>query len=322
MPGVHAAYEEFVMEEDASFDAVLKAAKATPEPASKKRKTGASTGKKKGKTGRAYQSSDEEDSDDDGDEAEAMELSDEDDEPVAAKPKPSRRRGGAAGAVMDLSAAAVATVRELMLRERRDAEVFAEFKLQLSLSALDHKISQLVKPSFYQDTKQFKQLLQKLKEPLPSAAPAAASKRGASAAAAGGHRASASAAAVALAATAAEEIVSGILERKQAIGAALDTKMQALLSSGLTAATIARLLECSAAEAAEAFHHLRIDHLVVAEAFALNEVVSLARPAPNGIRPAMTLDEIVATMEHHMRLKLRKGGAYAWPHISGCAIQC
>ena len=33
MPGVHAAYEEFVTEEDASFDAVLKAAKATPEPA-------------------------------------------------------------------------------------------------------------------------------------------------------------------------------------------------------------------------------------------------------------------------------------------------
>jgi hypothetical protein len=263
MPGVHAAYEEFVMEEDASFDALLKSAKATPEPASKKRKTGASTGKKKGKKGRAYQSSDEEDSDDGGDEAEAMELSDEDDdEPVAAKPKPSRRRGGAAGGVVDLSAAAVATVRELMLRERRDVEVFAEFKLKLLLGALDHKISQLAKPSFYLATKQFKGLLEKLKEPLPSAAPPAASKRGASAA--GSHRASASAAAVALAATAAEEIVSGIIKRKQTIGAALDNKMQALLASGFTAATIARLLDCSAAEAAEVFHHLRINHRIVA----------------------------------------------------------
>jgi hypothetical protein len=37
--------------------------------------------------------------------------------------------------------------------------------------------------------------------------------------------------------------------------------------------------------------------------------VTLASPTPDGSCPAMTLDEIVATMEHHLRLKLRKGGA-------------
>ena len=281
-------------EEDGAFDAALKAA----EPAAKKRKAGASAAKK-GKKRRGYHSSDDEDSDADDEEAEAMDGSD-DDEAAAAAPKPSRRRAsrggrGGASAADDLPSAALATVRDLMLRERRVSDAFADLKLHLSLAALEHKCGQMASPHFFRQTPQYKALLDKLLEPLPSAA---AAKRGPNAAAA-------------LGAAAAQDIVAGIVERKKAISAALSAKMQELLASGLSAATIARLLECSADEAGAVFEHMRIDLNKVAERFALHGAfTSLATPpGPDGHRPSLELNDIVALMAHHLQYKLRKGGA-------------
>ena len=285
-------------EEDAAFDAVLKTA-AKSEPAAKKRKTGGSTAKK-GKR-RARRSSDDEDSDDDAAEADDMELSE--DEEAAIKPKPSRRRGGAAAAkdsgasaAEDLSAAALVTVRELMLRERRDAEVFAELRLQLNLGALELKCRQVASEHFFRFTPQYKALLEKLNAPLP----AAASKRSAASAST----------ATALGAAAAQEILSGIVERKAIISAVTTSKLQELSASGRSGDVIARLLECSAAEAAAVFDHLRVQDVQVVNELVLHGSVTLPAHAAD-IKPHSMedLDDIMATLVHHLHLKLRKGGA-------------
>lgn len=294
MPAVRAAYEAFVTEEDASFDAVLKkASKATPEPAAKKRKTGSSTAKK-GKGKRRGRHSSDDDSEEDA-EAEAMELSD-DYEAAAIVPKSRRRRGGGDG---DLSAAALATVRDLMQRERRDAEVFAELKLQLSLAALDLKCRELASPAFFRSTPQFKLMVEKLKEPLPTAA--AAIKR-------------ATGAASALAASTAQGILSGIVARKGAITAALEAKLQELSDEwGLSPAVMARLLECSVDEAEAVFDFMLIDGKRVSEQFAMSGHSSTDVP-PEGIAVPpqqrwMYLESAVSLLMHHLSFKLRIGGA-------------
>jgi hypothetical protein len=291
--------EAFVAEEDAKFDAVLKT--AANEPAAKKRKTGGSTAKK-GKR-RARRSSDDEDSDDDAAEADDMELSE--DEEAAIKPKPSRRRGGAAvakdggaSAAEDLSAAALATVRDLMMRERRDAEAFAELRMQLNLGALDLKCRQVASESFFRFTPQYKALLEKLNAPLP----AAASKRSSTAAGT----------ATALGAAAAQDILSGIAERKEIINAATTSKLQELSAAGRSSAVIASLLECSAAEAAAVFHHIRVHDIQVINELVLHGSVTLPAPAAapaSKPRSIEELDDIMATLVHHLHLKLRKGGA-------------
>ena len=292
--------EAFVTEEDAAFDAVLKTAKAKSEPAAKKRKTATA---KKGKR-RAHRSSDDEDSDEDA-AAEAEEMDESEDDAAAIKPKLSRRRGGAAvakdrgaAAAEDLHAAALATVRDLMLRERRDAEAFAELRLRLNLGSLDLKLRKVTNEVFYRSTPQYKALLEKLSGPLPDAA----ATRGA--AAAGAITASA------LGAVAAQDILSGIAERKEIIGAVTAAKLQELAASGRTDAVIARLLECSAAEAAAVFDHLRIHDIKVIEELILHGSVALpATSSTTQPRTMEQLDDTVAMLVQHLHLKLRKGGA-------------
>ena len=296
--------EAFVAEEDASFEAVLKKV-AKSEPAAKKRKTGGSTAKK-GKR-RAHHSSDDEDSEDDAADAEDMELSEDEAAAIKPKPKPSRRRGGGgvadakdsgASAAEELSAAALATVRDLMLRERRDAEAFAELRLRLNLGSLDLKLRKVTNEVFYRSTPQYKALLEKLSGPLPDAA----ATRGA--AAAGAITASA------LGAVAAQDILSGIAERKEIIGAVTAAKLQELAASGRTDAVIARLLECSAAEAAAVFDHLRIHDIKVIEELILHGSVALpATSSTTQPRTMEQLDDTVAMLVQHLHLKLRKGGA-------------
>ena len=294
--------EAFVAEEDASFDAVLKKP-AKSEPAAKKRKTGGSTAKR-GKR-RACRSSDDEDSEDEAAEAEDMELSeDEEAAAIKPKPKPSRRRGGAAAdakdgsAVEDLSTAALEAVRELMLRERRDAEVFAELRLRLSLGALDLKIRQVTSEVFYRSTPQYKALLEKLNAPLP----AAANKRSSTGAST----------ATALGAAAAQDILSGISQRKGIVSAVTASKLQELSTSGCSDAVIARLLECSAAEAAAVFDHMRVQEIQVISELVMNGSVTFPASPHGTTTEAHTveqLDDIMAILVRHLHLKLRKGGA-------------
>ena len=294
-------------EEDASFDAALKKA-AKSEPAAKKRKTGGSTAKK-GKR-RAHRSSDDEDSEDDVAEADDLELSEDEAAAITPKPTPSRRRGGAAAdandsgaaAADELSAAALATVRELMLRERRDAEVFAELRLRLNLGALDLKLRQVTSEVFFRSTPQYKALLEKLNAPLPTAA----NKRSSTGVST----------ATALGAATAQDILSGIAERKAIVSAATSSKLQELSASGRSVAVITRLLECSASEAAAVFDHLRVQEIQIINELIMQGAVKLPAPAGATTEPRTVehLDDIMAVLVRHLHLKLRKGGAC-------CALQ-
>jgi hypothetical protein len=116
--------------------------------------------------------------------------------------------------------------------------------------------------------------------------------------------------AVALGASAAQDILSGIAERKQAIGAALAAKTQELFAAGLSAAVVARLLDCSAEKAGAVLEHMQVDDIKVAERFAMYGKVCIGGPAAGPVPRALQLDDVVALLVHHLHFKLRKGGAW------------
>ena len=287
----------FVCAEDAA---------AEPPPRRGATRTAASTRKRKS---RGWRSSDEDSS------SAAESSSDSDSDEFAGRrvvvpgarsgTRSSTRAGGGAasgaGAAEDVAAAGplVADLREaarraakaIIAQRRRAAEVHAELEALLALSALEHGIPVIADASYYKETEAYTAFLTAISEPLaPSAAPQAQS-----------------AAAVAAAAISAQ-----FAARAAAIDVALEAGLSALVAQwNMPRARMAKLLGCYSETTVDS-SKLKINSCKYRQSFILNGVVKEKlrfRHSSRVVDAELDMDEAVERMLHHLRLKLRKGGA-------------
>ena len=192
--------------------------------------------------------------------------------------------------VADLREAAFSAAKALIAQRRREAEARAELEALLALSALEHGIPAIADFAHYKETEAYAAFLTAISEPLPKNAAAQVQ----------------SAAEVAVAAISAQ-----FAARAAAIDAPLEAELSALVAQwNMPRGRMAKLLGCF--ETTVDWSKLKINGVMYRQSFILNGVVKEKlryRGLAHVVYAEHDLDEAVARMMHHLRLKLRKGGA-------------